>query len=77
VKYIEDAGVAEPGLVTEMLETQNRKLAGPPSPAKHLTLEHVEYEAPHPLDRRFSILSSVLVVSCRALAQPSPPPPPT
>jgi hypothetical protein len=37
-------------VVTDMLTTQDRSLAGPPLPSKHLTLEHVEYDARHPLD---------------------------
>ena len=37
-------------VVTDMLTTQDRSLAGPPLPSKHLTLEHVEYDAKHPLD---------------------------
>jgi hypothetical protein len=30
----------------------DRSLAGPPLPAKYLTLEHVEYHENHPLDQR-------------------------
>ena len=45
-------GLAPPSLVTELIETQNRRLAGPPLPARYLTLQHVEYAQRHPLDVR-------------------------
>ena len=43
-------GMAEPEVVPELLATGDRTLAGPPLPARFLTLEHVEYHVKHPLD---------------------------
>ena len=45
-------GMADPSLISEMLRTLNRSIAGPPSPAKYLTLMHVEYDINHPMDKR-------------------------
>jgi len=45
-------GLAEPSSIEEMLRTQDRSLAGPPLPARYLTLERVEYHLDHPLDQR-------------------------
>ena len=58
-------GIAPPSLVTEMIETQNRRLAGPPLPARYLTLQHVEYAERHPLDVRQADHAGSLAESVR------------
>ena len=40
--------LAETSVVTDMIKSCHRSLAGPPLPARYLTLEHVEYDLEHP-----------------------------
>jgi tRNA U38,U39,U40 pseudouridine synthase TruA len=60
-------GLSPPEVVTSMLATKNRSLAGPPLSAMHLTLEHVEYHVDHPFDPRMEGAAGADVCSSKRL----------